>query len=297
MDKVKRDYEQEITDSVIALLEKGTVPWRMPWSVAGLEPTSLQTGKVYQGSNYISLAIAMMCKEYKRNLWVTYKNAQALGGHVRKGEKGWPVMHYQPYDPELDDDGNQIKRGGAIRSFKIVFNVEQCDGLEIPAEYDTSLREPVAISDGVKRVLDGYDIKLTHKEQGRAFYSPLTDAITLPPLEAFSKESDYAETLFHELTHSTGHKSRLNRFKEDSTSFGCETYSKEELVAELGAGILAAKVGVTLDIENVAAYCQSWLKSLKNDKSLIFDAAAKAGKASSYILGEVKSDDAAEGEV
>lgn len=177
--------------------------------------------------------------------------------------------------------------------FYSVFNVEQCDGITIPAIYDVK-REPVATIPALDAIVAAYASKpeIYYKEQGRAYYDMLADSITLPPLAAFDSAESHAYTLCHEMIHSTGHQSRLDRFSEDDkpARFGDANYAREELVADIGAQMLLSANGITVDMQNSASYIAGWLKALKNDPSLIISASGKAQRAADYIQGTSRAE-------
>lgn len=283
---MSKELTERINALVITQLENGLVPWRKPWNTAGFMPTSLTTNKEYRGINALILAICG--GEYERPLWVTYKQAQALGGNVRKGESSLPVVYWSRFIKKAPD-GETIK-AGAFMKFYSVFNVAQCDGIEIPAQYDIK-REPVetlpALADIVARYENAPEIY--YKEQGRAYYDTIADSITLPPLSAFDSAEDHAYTLCHEMIHSTGHQSRLDRFSADEkpARFGDPDYAREELVADIGAQILLSENGISYDMQNSASYIAGWLKALKNDPSLIMSASGKAQRAADRVQGKV----------
>jgi len=283
---MSKELTERINALVVAQLENGIVPWRRPWNTAGVMPTSLTSGKEYRGINALILAICGA--EYSRPLWVTYKQAQALGGTVRKGEKSLPVVYWSRFVKENAE--GEIVKAGAFMKYYSVFNVAQCDGITIPAEYDIE-REPVetlpALNDIVARYVNRPEIY--YREQGRAYYNPASDSITLPPVSAFENAESHAYTLCHEMIHSTGHQSRLNRFAENETPahFGDANYAREELVADIGAQILLSENGISYDMENSASYLAGWLKALKNDPSLIMSAAGKAQSAADRVQGKV----------
>lgn len=281
---MKADIKADITAMLVKELEEGNAPWRKGWS-GGFGPTSLQTGKAYQGINSFILSIVGV--KYSRPLWATYKQAQALGGNVKKGEKGTHVV----YASKISKEGAEGEKAQTFFFYKsfTVFNVDQCEGIEIPAKYLVE-REPVEPLAAINALWDSYPNRpeLFYKEQSGAFYTPARDSITLPTLAQFENAGEHAYTLAHEMTHSTGHESRLNRWKnaEDKPSeFGCASYAREELIAELGACMLLANAGVDFDLPNSGAYLRSWIKALNNDTSLIFKASAKAQAAANYIQG------------
>ena len=283
---MSKELTERINALVVTQLENGLVPWRKPWNTAGFMPTSLTSNKEYRGINALILAICGM--EYERPLWVTYKQAQALGGTVRKGEKSLPVVYWSRFTKENAE--GEIVKSGAFMKYYNVFNVAQCDGIAIPAQYDVK-RETVATLPALDAIVAAYVNRpeIYYKEQGRAFYNPVSDSITLPPVNAFESAESHAYTLCHEMIHSTGHQSRLNRFAENETParFGDADYAREELVADIGAQILLSENGIQSDMENSASYIAGWLKALKNDPSLIMSAAGKAQTAADRVQGKV----------
>ena len=277
--------KEDITALLVKALEEGNAPWRKGWT-GGMAPTSLATGKPYQGIN--TLILSLLGEGYSHPLWLTFKQAQALGGSVKKGEKSVRVVYAAQKSIEPEKEG---EKGASFFFYKWfnVFNVDQCEGIEIPAQY-LPTGKTVEPLDAINSIWDGYTNRpeLFYAEQGRAFYSPSADSITLPTLHQFKSAEEHAYTFAHEMIHSTGHESRANRWsaKEDKPSqFGCESYAKEELIAEIGACMMLASAGVEFDIPNSAAYLRSWIKALNDDKSLIFKASAKAQAAANYITG------------
>lgn len=286
-----KELAESVTALVIKQLEEGTIPWRKPWNTNGLVPTSLQSGKPYRGINHLILQMMMQMHGYERNLWVTYKQAQALGGNVSKGEKGTEVILWKPLEVKDKNDPDAKKKVLMMKSFH-VWNVAQCENLTIPEKYNT---ESNWVGHTAEEIWAGYENapSLTHEVQGRAFYSPTLDSITLPPKSAFPTEADYAETLFHEMTHSTGHKDRLNRFTdtEKPKAFGDDKYAREELVAEIGAMMLLSHAGLHVDTDNSAAYIKSWISALNNDHNLIIQASQRASKAFDWITNSKKEEE------
>lgn len=282
---MKADIKADITALLVKALEEGNAPWRKGWN-GGMAPTSLATGNPYQGVN--SLILSIVGEQYSRPLWLTFKQAQALGGHVKKGEKSTGVVYASKVTKEDKEEGTSASFF-LYKGFN-VFNVDQCEGITIPAKYEIKEQDPVEPLDAINRLWDGYTNRpeMFYSEQGRAFYAPARDSITLPTLAQFKSAEEHAYTFAHEMIHSTGHESRLNRWsdKEDKPSaFGCESYAKEELIAEVGACMLLASAGVEFDLPNSAAYLRSWIKALNDDKSLIFKASAKAQAAANHIAG------------
>jgi len=293
------DVYQEITDRVCEMLESGVAPWRKPWVGGGTSamPVSFITSKPYRGVNVLLLAMTQMVRGYTSRYWLTYKQAQAKGGQVRKGEKGTRVVFWNFFKkdakgadgkPQVDENGNVQQDTIPFMKWYTVFNTNQIDGLDVPNESTEPLPvDGAEIVEAGEAVLAGWagkpDIGFGG---GKAFYRPSTDTIQMPERETFNSTAGYYSTLFHEMVHSTGHKSRLDRPEVSSpTFFGSHNYSKEELVAELGSCFIAASTGVPMDLDNSAAYCAGWLKVLKNDNRFVLSAASKAQKAADMILG------------
>jgi antirestriction protein ArdC len=284
----QRDIYQEITDRIIAHLEAGQLPpWRQPIQRAGGDPfpKNLATGKSYRGVNIWMLGLTAWAMGYESQHWLTFNQAKALGGMVRKGEKGSLVTFWKQY--EKKDDNTDEKTVLPVLRHYVVFNVEQIDGVAAP---DQIVVDPASFSPLVEaeKILAGYAGAPPVEHKGsRAAYLPKADKIVIAQPAKFESPEAYYTTLFHELTHSTGHSSRLCRgIDEVLAPFGSPDYSKEELVAEMGAAFLAAVAGISPPtIEQSAAYLQGWLREFKNDKKLIVQAAGQAQKAADHILG------------
>ena len=281
----KADAYQAVTDRIIAALEEGTVPWEKPWiSVQGEWPTSLQTGKPYRGVNVWLLSIEAMLKGYESPYWVTFKQAKERGGTVKHGQKGTTVVLFKPISKEIENEDGEVEeeRFWLLRNYT-VFNADQTEGIELPKAEPLPERDPIAECEAL---VTGYLLGPQIKHGGnRACYSPALDVIQMPKMGQFADSESYYGTLFHEMAHSTGHESRLNRpmvgFSPDTT----ESYSKEELIAEMSAAMLTGVAGIELKVERHAGYIQHWLKALKDDKKLVVQAASQAQKASDHILG------------
>jgi antirestriction protein ArdC len=269
-----------VTDKIIAAMENGVVPWQKPWTGTGC-PTSLTTGRPYRGINSLILEVVAMGESYDRPLWGTYKQAQALGGNIRKGEKGTPVVLWKPMEK---DKGDGTKESFMMMRYFTVFNVAQMDDITIPEKFLIK-REPVTVLNGIAEALSypgGPEVR--HSQQDRAYYAPASDTIVLPLLEQFTTPERYASTALHEIVHSTGHEDRLNRGL--GNTFGCEKYAQEELVAEVGAAMLATNLGIPVEWDQHAAYLTSWLQVLREDRKMIVQAAQKAQKAIDHVTGE-----------
>lgn len=275
------DLQQHVTDQIVAILESGTSPWVKPWGSDGSSgmPHNHSTKKAYQGVNVLILWAAAAERGFTSSAWLTYKQAQAAGGQVRKGEKGTTITFYKPI--QIEKEGEQ-KTIPMLKTFT-VFNVDQIDGIEVatpeeqPKEFTADQKTEAAV-----RLFECYRERtgIQFSTGGdRAFYSPSHDTIQMPERSDFTKESGYAATLLHEAVHSTGHRDRLDRLKDTSK----KGYAFEELVAEIGAAFLCCDLGITNELEQHASYIDSWLKALKDDRTLIFKAAAKASKAYELI--------------
>lgn len=271
---------QLVTDRIIAELEKGRIPWNKPWTGIRSGAYSRATGKPYSLLNQLLLV--------KPGEYLTYKQAQAAGGTVKKGEKSQIVVFWKPLEVEKEnEDGSKQKQMIPILKYYNVFHIDQCEGVK--PRFVQEVFVPVDPVAEAEAILADYSqrsgCRIFNEQQDRAYYRPFTDEIHLPLREQFPQIAEYYSTAFHEATHSTGHTSRLNRLNT-SAFFGSEDYSKEELIAEMGSAILMNELGIeTPDtFRNSAAYIQGWLKALKDDSRLIVSAAGKAEKAVRLIL-------------
>jgi len=271
---------KEITDRIISQMEEGVIPWQKPWIASG-KAISHATGKAYSLLNQMLLGCP---GEY-----LTFKQCEAAGGKVKKGEKASMVVFWKWIEQE-DEETHEKKEVPFLRYYN-VFHIDQCEG--VAAKHTTEAvfpdgAEPLeAAQEIIYDYLSREGVKLSHSEGDRAFYRPSTDEVVLPVRKQFISTAEYYSTVFHELTHSTGHPTRLNRLTKPSF-FGTEDYSKEELVAEIGAATLVNHVGIetSASFRNNTAYLQNWLKVLKDDKRFIVSAAGKAEKAVNLILNQ-----------
>lgn len=277
-----------INNRIMELLEQGTIPWKKPWNAQSSYPKNIVSGNKYQGVNVFMLA----CSEFSSPYWMTFKQCQDKGGHVIKGSKSTPVIFWKWLDrKDAPTDGDNSTNGKIpMLRFYSVFNIEQTEGITPPpAEEAHNLFDPITRAE---EIIAAMPMKPEIKHGGgRAYYSPSLDYVQLSHQHTFDTIEHYYNTLFHELAHSTGHVNRLGRKGVTETSyFGSHEYSKEELVAEMGAAFLCGHAGIeNTTLENSAAYIQGWLKALRNDKTLLVHAAAQAQKASDYVLN-VKPD-------
>jgi antirestriction protein ArdC len=281
-----------INSRIMELLESGTVPWRKTWNAASNQPKNLTTKKDYRGINVFMLA----CMPYGSPYWMTFKQVRDKGGHVRKGEKSTPVIFWKWLDKkDAGADDGEVAINGKIPMLRYysVFNLQQVEGIEPPAT-ETTINTFTPI-EAAQQIIAGMPLRPDiHHGGSKACYSPSLDYVKLPVPEAFQSPEEYYSTAFHELTHATGHASRVGRKGVTETSyFGSHEYSKEELVAEMGAAFLCGHAGIEQrTIENSAAYIQGWLKALKNEKKMLIHAAAQAQKASDFILNRQGGDEA-----
>jgi len=298
------DIQQKFTDMVIAALEKGEFsPWQCPWVKTSESPIpyNYSTKGSYSGVNVLILWMAQRERHYSRNAWLTFNQAKALGGSVRKGETGVACVYYKPVLKTTVIDGEEVDESYLCRKPFYLFNVEQIEGIEnlealtIQPEYSEA--EVVElINNCAQEYCQATSLTIKHGGN-QAFYSPTLDYIKMPV--TFKDGYGYAATLAHELIHSTGHKKRLDRFDEFDNSFETEkaSYAFEELVADQGAQILLSMLGIDVtekgNFEQHVSYVNSWLKHLKSDKSFIFKASSYAFKAANLI----KSGGQNEGEV
>ena len=276
-------YEQ-ITERIIALLAQGTVPWHKPWKARTGLPRNVITQKPYRGIN-VFLLLAM---SYESPFWLTFRQALQLGGTVRKGEKACPVVFWKQTTFEDKESGEPQKK--RLLRFYHVFNVAQCDGLKnCTAPVETPVNGICQPEDMVAHMPQPPLIK---HGMTRAFYSPREDCVGLPARDRFERAEGYYATLFHELVHATGHKTRLNRATlTEKAGFGSNPYCKEELIAEMGAAFLCGQAEIAeRTIDNSAAYLNGWLDQLRSDRTLIVHAAAQAQKAADFILRKSTAD-------
>lgn len=285
-----QDPHTRITDRILAELEQGVRPWLKPWSsdaLAGRVTRPLRaTGEPYRGINVILLWMEAVASGYASPTWMTYRQAQALGAQVRKGERGAPVVYYGSSTSTKQEEHTGEEREEGFRFLKsyTVFNIEQIEGL--PDRYAPQPIDPPAPAfERIERAEAFFATIPADVRHGgnRAFYSLTDDRIQLPPFEAFHDAEGYYATRGHETIHWTRHESRLDRSFGRKT-WGDEGYAREELVAELGAAFLAADLGLALTPRpDHAAYIASWIQVLQNDKRAIVQAAAHAERAVAYL--------------
>lgn len=294
LDSPTRDLYQEVTNRIMRMIEAGVAPWRRTWNTYGLA-RNYATRHIYTGINLILLNNTRHPIPY----FMTFRQAKDRGGHIKKGAKAEMAIYFNVYYKDAFDrtlskeEADSCKKTGEeIQILKFikyynVFNIADIEGIqfEIP---EVSLRpnEKIAWCENIVENMPNSP-ELKHIDTDRAFYSPVYDFVNMPMIEQFETPEDYYATLFHELTHATGHISRLRREEVMNPQlFGSKPYSREELIAEMGASFLCASVQIDYDsiIENNVAYLAGWLKVLREDNRFIFKSAADAQKAVDYIL-------------
>jgi len=283
------DVYERITGAIVAELEKGVRPWLKPWNAehaAGRITRPLRhNGVPYQGINVVMLWSAAVGQGFSAPIWMTFKQAQELGAHVRKGEKGNLVVYASTVTrTETDEDtGEEHERDVPFMKGYTVFNVEQIDGL--PAQYlgkSEPRLDPLPRIESADAFFAATGAEIRHGGT-QAYYTLTEDRVQMPPFETFRDAESYYATLAHEVTHWTRHPSRLAR-DFGRKRWGDEGYAMEELVAELGAAFLCADLDLTLEPRpDHASYIDSWLRVLKSDKRAVFSAAAHAQRAADYL--------------
>jgi len=283
----------EVTSRVIAELEAGRLPWVQPWDSAGGDctmPNNAATGRRYSGINVLILWAAVVEGRYSSQRWLTYRQAQAAGGNVRRGERGTVVCYADRFTPKdevarAQDEDRDARQIAFLKRFT-VFNVDQCEGLpedlasapDLPAEIDMipSVQALIRTS--------GADFRIGG---GEAYYSPSADFVAVPPPAAFAERINWYRTALHELGHWTGHHSRLDRNQRGG--FGSADYAREELVAEMASAFACASLSIQPTVRH-ADYIGSWLAVLREDEKAIFRAASAASKAADYLLQFAQGD-------
>jgi antirestriction protein ArdC len=282
----KKSAYQQAADTLIAQLEAGTVPWRKPWVSTGM-PRNLVSQKEYRGINIFLLAM----QNYASPYWLTFKQANQLGGSIMKGQKGTQILfwNFTKYTKKNAEGEDEIRKGAFCRAYT-VFNLMQCNP-ELAEQL--GLNKPLAPVDNLpvaEAIWAHYPNRPAYADADMAFYRPSTDTIHMPLRTAFKEQREFYSTLFHEMVHSTGSTKRLGREGvTDSNVFGSQKYSAEELVAEFGSAMLCAVAGIQPSVvENQAAYIKCWLERLKggDNAQMLVRAISTAQKACDYIRAE-----------
>lgn len=286
--KPRGSVYEVVTARILEELEKGVIPWRRPWKAE--LPVNLVSGKRYRGLNVFLLG----SQGYGSRYWLTFNQAAKLGGHIRKGEHSSLVTFWQIGEEKVirQADGTERKSKPFLLRYYNVFNVEQTEGIA----------DQLGLNGASPRVADlaqcevivvGMPNAPKYEQSDRAWYRPSTDTVGMPARPLFDSAEEYYSTLYHELVHSTGHTSRIGREGiEQLNTFVSESYSREELIAEMGAAILCGVTGIApKTLGNSASYLQSWISRLRGDSRLLISAASAAQKAADYILGKQATHD------
>jgi antirestriction protein ArdC len=271
-----------VTEQVIKQLESGVAPWRKPWRTE--LPCNLLSQKPYRGLNVFLLA----SQGYESRYWLTFNQTNKLGGKVKRGEHSSLVTFWHIGQEKTDADGKKT-RPFLLRFYR-VFNLSQTEGIADKLGLDKATPR-VASIEQCEAVVAGMPNAPRMEQSNAAWYRPSSDTVGMPARNLFSSAEEYYSTLFHELTHSTGHASRIGREGiEILNTFGSESYSKEELVAEMGAAMLCGMTSIApATLQNSASYLKTWIERLKSDSRLLVSAASAAQKASDYILGKSRT--------
>lgn len=276
-----------VTEQVIRQLEQGVAPWRKPWRTE--VPCNLVSGKPYRGLNVFMLAT----QGYESRYWLTFNQAKKLGGHIKQGEKSTLVVFWHIGEERIirQTDGKERKSTPILLRYYNVFNVCQTEGIADKLGLGKSAPR-IPSMDQCEAIVSGMPNPPAREQSDRAWYRPSTDTVGMPSRNLFNSSEEFYSTLFHELTHSTGHASRVGREGiEQLNTFGSESYSREELIAEMGAAMLCGVTGIAPStIQNSASYLQSWISRLRGDSKLLVSAASAAQKSADYILGKSQAD-------
>ncbi|MHB1609203.1 MAG: ArdC family protein [Acidiferrobacter thiooxydans] len=278
----RQDIHQAITDQILAAMETARTTGRRLWDSQPSLPLNLTTGKPYTGINVLVLWSAALSRGFTSPYWLTYKQSAERGGQVRKGERSTLCVFYKPWESTETNPENgetETTRGAVLKTFR-VFNLDQIDGIEAPGREP---RAPFQAIEDAEHILQASPARII-EGGAQAFYQLATDTIHLPAREAFISPEAFYSVALHEVTHSTGHASRLAR--DFSGRFGDAAYAFEELIAEMGSAFLAADLGIIgSTLQDHADYLAHWIKILRDDKKAILTAAAAASKAHAFIKG------------
>lgn len=289
--RAKRQERQslysEVTNRIIAELEEGRLPWVQPWDSAACGctmPHNALTDRKYSGINVLILWAEAVSRGFPLQRWLTYRQAEAAGGNVRRGQKGTVICYADRFTPKAEAEAargedREARQVAFLKRF-VVFNVDQCEGLPDKFHDANPVSDDVLVVAEANALIEASGARV-QIGGGEAFYSPSHDFVQVPPIGAFHERINWYRTAFHELGHWTGHGSRLDR--DQKGGFGSEAYAKEELVAEMAAAFTCASLGITPTVRH-SDYIAAWLSVLRDDDKAIFRAASQASKASDFLL-------------
>jgi len=287
----REDLYTQITDRIVAELEAGTVPWVQPWAEAAAPlgmPANATTGRHYSGINILLLWAAVMDRDFPSQRWLTFRQALERGGNVRKGERGTMVVFADRFVPTCEKErasasGDEPHRIPFLKRFT-VFNIAQCEGLPAKLRGEVDRKRHASpfdlIAPRVRALIDASGARV-RIGGNYAFYAPQDDLVVVPPPEAFFEPVNWHRTALHELSHWTGHPSRLGR--DQRGGFGSASYAREELVAEMAGAFTCASLGIVPTVRH-ADYLASWLAVLRQDSRAIVRAASAASRAADFLL-------------
>ncbi|BBD10107.1 ArdC family protein [Desulfovibrio ferrophilus] len=280
--KQKLSVYELVTNRILSIMEENKeLPWHKPWAGGSAgRPMSFHSQKAYRGVNVFLLTACGFASPY----WLTFKQTQARGGNVMKGQKGCPVVFFKWFKTRDRETG--LEKEIPMLRYYTVFNAEQIEGIDFPSTEEKEQTPDFTPIDTAQQIIDAMPCRpeITHMEAS-ASYSSTWDRVNLPKPELFESETEYYCTAFHELVHSTGHETRLNRVEGMNSEYGDHSYSKEELTAEMGAAMLCAEAGILMHTEkNSAAYLKGWSRKLRNNPRWLVQAASQAQKAVDLIL-------------
>lgn len=268
---------QLVTDRIVAKMEQGVIPWQKPWTSTA--PQNFISKKPYRG---INLWLTIM-NDFQSPYYLTFNQIKALKGTLKKGSKGTPIVFWNIKKKEQTDaNGNAEVKTFPLLRYYTVFNAEQIEGIDFGSITQTQIDEVAKLDEIFEQMQNPVSIK--HTNDSRAYYTPTFDYVNMPFKELFKGTTEYYQVLAHEVIHSTGHPNRLNRATLTAPNMDRESYSMEELVAELGACMLLSQAGIEPKMDNSASYIQGWAKVLKGDVSFIMKASKAAEQAVKYIL-------------
>ncbi|WP_296078008.1 zincin-like metallopeptidase domain-containing protein [uncultured Agrobacterium sp.] len=286
-----KDYRQslyaEVTQRIVAELEAGRLPWVQPWDASRCVcsmPSNAVSGRGYSGINVLILWAAGVEQGFTSQRWLTYRQAEQAGGHVRRGEKGTVICYADRFTPrdEADKAQSEDREARTVAFLKrfTVFNLDQCEGLPEALKSLQVSADPIVAVEAVDAIIraSGADVRIGG---GEAYYAPAQDYVAVPPQAAFHEPINWYRTALHELGHWTGHTSRLGR--DQSGKFGTAAYAREELVAEMASAFACASLGIVPTVRH-ADYVGAWLQVLHADEKAIFRAASAASKAADFLL-------------